>query len=133
MTQGQPDVDARGTAILVVDDNPANAKLARVLLAGEGYDMAVAADAEEALAALGRIHPQLILMDLQLPGMDGLELTRRLKADAATRDIIILAVTAYAMAGDEEKARRSGCDGYIPKPIDTRALPTIVARHLRRA
>ena len=69
-------------------------------------------------------------MDLQLPGMDGLELTRRLKADPATRDIIVLALTAYAMKGDEEKALAAGCDGYLPKPIDTRTLPGVVARYL---
>ncbi|MBI3911573.1 MAG: response regulator [Armatimonadetes bacterium] len=118
--------------ILIVDDNPVNLKLARVALAIEGYEVHTATDAEEALAALASVHPRLILMDIQLPGMDGLELTRRLKADPATRDIAILALTAYAMKGDEEKAMAAGCDGYIPKPIDTRALPDIIARHLAR-
>jgi CheY-like chemotaxis protein len=89
-----------------------------------------ATDAEEALGVLGSFHPRLTLMDLQLPGMDGLELTRRLKADPATRDIVVLALTAYAMKGDEQKALAAGCDGYIPKPIDTRTLPGVVASYL---
>ncbi len=69
-------------------------------------------------------------MDLQLPGIDGLELTRRLKADPATRDIKIIAVTAYAMKGDEDKALEAGCDDYVTKPIDTRALPGTIAKHI---
>ncbi|MES1172340.1 MAG: response regulator [Bacteroidota bacterium] len=115
------------TSILIVDDNPTNLKLVTYLLASRGYDVATAADAPSALAALAARRPRLILMDLQLPGMDGLELTRRLKADVATRDIVIVAVTAYAMKGDEERARSAGCDGYIAKPIDTRTLPKVVA------
>ena len=116
-----------GEPILIVDDNPTNLKLARVVLAGEGYEVRVAVDAEEAMAMLGGFHPRLILMDLQLPGMDGLTLTRLLKGDPATSDVTILALTAYAMKGDEEKARQAGCDGYITKPIDTRALPAVIA------
>jgi CheY-like chemotaxis protein len=71
-------------------------------------------------------------MDIQLPGIDGLELTRRLKADPSTRDIIILGLTAYAMKGDEERIRAAGCDGYIPKPIDTRVLPEVVKAYLSK-
>lgn len=119
-----------GEPILIVDDNPANLKLARVLLAGEGYEVRTAADAEEALAVLQSLKPRLILMDLQMPGMDGFELTRRLKADPAMRGTVILALTAYAMKGDEEKALAAGCDGYVAKPIDTRALPGVVATYL---
>ena len=118
-----------GEPILIVDDNPANLKLARVLLAGEGYDVRTAADAAEALAVLETFHPRLILMDLQMPGMDGFELTRHLKSVPAHRDVVILALTAYAMKGDEEKARTAGCDGYISKPIDTRSLPAQIAEH----
>lgn len=121
-----------GEPILIVDDNPANLKLARILLVGEGYDVRTAADAEEALVLLSTWHPRLILMDLQLPGMDGLELTRRLKADPSTQGIAILALTAFAMKGDEEKARAAGCDGYISKPVDTRALPGQVAGYLQK-
>jgi CheY-like chemotaxis protein len=116
--------------ILVVDDNPQNLKLVRVLLTLENYDVRSAGDAEEALRTLETFTPGLILMDLQLPGMDGLELTRRLKADPARRGILIVALTAYAMKGDEEKALAAGCDAYVSKPIDTRALCALVAAKL---
>jgi CheY-like chemotaxis protein len=119
-----------GNTILVVDDNPANADLASFILGKTGYDVHIAVDAIEAMALVAERSPKLIMMDLQLPGMDGLELTRRLKADPATRQIIIIALTAYAMKGDEERAREAGCDGYISKPIDTRALPGIVGDYL---
>ena len=118
--------------ILIVDDNPTNLKLARVLLAGEGYPVRTAGDAEEALAVLQTFRPRLILMDLQLPGMDGLELTRRLKAHPEFGSIVILALTAYAMKGDDEKALAAGCDGYIAKPLDTRTLPDVIRVHLER-
>ena len=118
--------------ILVVDDNPQNAKLARILLAGEGFDVRTTTDAEEALHVLDEFSPELILMDLQLPGMEGLELTRRLKADPARAHIVIIALTAYAMKGDYEKAIAAGCDGYVSKPIDTEELPRIVAEHIAR-
>lgn len=118
--------------ILIVDDNPVNLKLVRVLLTSEGYDVRTATDAEEALEILHTFHPRVILMDIQLPGMDGLELTTRLKANPDTRDIIILALTAYAMKGDDKKTLDAGCDGYIPKPIDTRTLPGVIAEYLRR-
>jgi CheY-like chemotaxis protein len=91
----------------VVDDNAHNLKLARVLLSGEGYDVRTAVDAEEALT-IDAFSPRLILMDLQLPVMDGLELTRRLKEDPKHRDVIIIALTAYAMKGDREKALKAG-------------------------
>jgi two-component system cell cycle response regulator DivK len=116
--------------ILVVDDNPSNTKLLAFILTARGYDVRTAADADEALALLREFRPRLILMDLQLPGMDGLTLTRQLKADPATREIIIIAATAYAMKGDEERARAAGCDGYVTKPIDTRQLPIVIARLL---
>ena len=120
-----------GEPILVVDDNPINLKLVRVLLSSEGYEVRSALDAEEAVEILRTFRPRLILMDLQLPGMDGYELTRLLKADAAMRDIAIFAVTSYAMKGDELLALDAGCDGYISKPIDTEALPKMIAAHLR--
>ena len=113
--------------VLIVDDNAQNLKLARVILAAAGYEIRTAKDAEEALETLATFSPALILMDLQLPGMDGLELTRHLKGDPARRHIRIMALTAYAMKGDEEKARAAGCDGYVAKPIDTDALPRLVA------
>jgi CheY-like chemotaxis protein len=121
-----------GEPILIVDDSPVNLKLTRVLLTVEGYQVRTATDAEDALHVLQTFHPRLVLMDLQLPGMDGLELTRRLKADAAWRNIVVLAVTASAMKGDKEKAEAAGCDGYVAKPIDTRTLPALVAQYLAR-
>lgn len=119
-----------GETILIVDDNPLNLKLARVVLSLEGFDVRTATDAEEALLLLKDVHPHLILMDIQLPGLDGLELTRRLKGDPATRDIIIVAITAYAMKGDDERALSAGCDGYISKPINTQTLPATVTSYL---
>jgi two-component system cell cycle response regulator DivK len=116
--------------ILVVDDNPMNLKLLRILLDGEDYEVRTANTGEEALAVVETFHPRLILMDIQLPGIDGLEVTRRLKAAPETRDIVILALTAYAMPGAEESARSAGCDGYIAKPIDTRTLPATVEHYL---
>lgn len=113
--------------ILIVDDNPLNLKLVRVLLTGEGYTVYTAADAPEALRLLDQITPDVILMDVQLPGMDGLELTRRIKTDPARSDIIILALTAYAMKGDDERARAVGADGYLVKPVDTRTLPDVIS------
>jgi CheY-like chemotaxis protein len=121
-----------GTIILIVDDNAANLKLARVVLAAEGYDVRTATDAEEALRVLSTISPRLVLMDIQLPDMDGLELTRRLKADSRYQDMVIVALTAYAMKGDDEKARKAGCDGYVTKPIDPETLPTLVSEFLAK-
>lgn len=120
-----------GEPILIVDDNPANLKLARVLLGSDGYDVRTASDAEEALAVLTDFRPDVILMDIQLPGMDGIELTRRLKADPKTRGIAILALTAYAMKGDEERMLAAGCDGYVSKPIDAKLLADQVAALIR--
>lgn len=119
--------------ILIVDDNPVNLKLVRVLLTGEGYEVRTAADAHEAMAILAEFKPRLILMDIQLPGMDGLALTRLLKANPATRDAVIIGLTAYAMKGDEERVLEAGCDGYVAKPIDTRTFPALVAQHLASA
>lgn len=118
--------------ILIVDDNPQNLKLARVVLSTSGFDVETAGDAEEALVMLDTFAPRLILMDIQLPGMDGLELTRQLKADPARKHIVVIALTAFAMKGDEDRARAAGCDGYITKPIHTVTLPQLVADHLKR-
>ena len=119
-----------GESILVVDDNAANRRLAQAVLERAGHDVHGVPDAERAVEAVESLHPNLILMDIQLPGIDGLELTRRLKADPATRDIVILATTAYAMPGDKVKATEAGCDGYVTKPIDVNALPEVVSKHL---
>jgi CheY-like chemotaxis protein len=121
-----------GERILIVDDNATNLKLVAYLMKANGYVVDTALDAEFALEAIRAHRPDVILMDIQLPGIDGLELTRRLKADPATRDIVIIAVTAYAMKGDQAKALQAGCDDYITKPIDTRTLPETIARHLAR-
>jgi CheY-like chemotaxis protein len=116
--------------ILIVDDNPSNTKLLAFLLSSKGYDIRTAASADEALAVIAQWRPRLILMDIQLPGMDGLALTRQLKADPATKEIAIVAATAYAMKGDEERALAAGCNGYLTKPIDTRRLPLDLERFL---
>jgi CheY-like chemotaxis protein len=118
--------------VLVVDDNPANLKLLRVALETEGYETACAIDADDAIRALQLRRPDLILMDVQLPGMDGLDLSRRLKADPTTHDIAIVAVTAYAMKGDRQKALDAGCDGYLTKPIDVLSLPNVIENFLGR-
>ena len=119
-------------SILVVDDNPTNLKLFTYLLALPGYDVTTAGNAEEALQVLANIKPELILMDLQLPDIDGLTLTRRLKQDPAFSGTIIVAVTASAMKGDEEKARAAGVDGYMTKPLEKRAFRAMVEHYLKR-
>lgn len=119
--------------ILIVDDNSINLKLAADVLKFEGHSVARAGDAEEAQEVLKHVQPNLILMDIQMPGMDGLTLARLLKANPAYQHILIVALTAFAMKGDEEKARKAGCDGYITKPIETRKLPGQVAEILAGA
>jgi len=121
-----------GERILIVDDNPINLKLARVVLASEGYLVETANDAEEALTRLEQLEPALILMDLQLPGMDGLTLVRKLRDDAHWNSTWIVALTAYAMKGDEEKALAAGCDGYVTKPFGPDTLLGVVAGFLAR-
>lgn len=116
--------------ILVVDDNSTNLKLVSDVLQFDGYLILQASDAESAQEIIKNTPPDLILMDIALPGMDGLTLTRLLKANETTRHIIVIALTAFAMKGDDAKARDAGCDGYITKPIDTRTLPNAVADYL---
>ena len=116
--------------ILVVEDNLQNRKLVCDLLMVKGYDICEASTAEVALQMVRDQAPDLILMDVQLPGMDGLTLTSKLREDPATRDIIIIALTASAMKDNHEKGLQAGCDGYITKPIDTRAFPNTIARFL---
>lgn len=108
--------------ILLIEDNEANTMLASALLQRDGFGVEVASSAAEAKERLRATTPELILMDLQLPGEDGLTLTRELKADPATAGIPIVALTAHAMAGDRERALAAGCAGYIPKPLDTRTF-----------
>lgn len=120
------------TRLLAVDDNELNLKLLVVLLTAHGYDVVTAVDAASTFAALAEFTPALILLDLQLPEVDGFEIARRLKADPATREIPIIAVTAFAMKGDEERARAAGCDEYVRKPIDIAELPKLLTRVLTR-
>ena len=124
----------KGNAIiLVVEDNEANQLLARAVLELEGFTVEVAGSAIEAREALRDGAPALILMDIQLPGEDGLSLTRTLKADPATAAIPVVALTAHAMTGDREVALEAGCAGYIAKPIDTRTFGFEVRQFLARA
>ena len=116
--------------ILVVEDNEANQMLVRAVLEMEGYRVELAGSADEALEQLRDSPPDLILMDVQLPGEDGLSLTRRIKADPATCAIPVVALTAHAMTGDRELALNAGCAGYISKPIDTRTFGLQVTQYL---
>ena len=116
--------------ILVVDDAPVNLKLTDLLLRKEGFQVHATSDAEQALTLLRSLHPDLILVDIQLPGMSGLELTRRIKQDSKTRDIVVVALTACAMKGDDNLAFAAGCDGYITKPIETLTLGRKVREYL---
>ena len=104
--------------ILLVEDNPVNRRLAEFLLRSQGYQVREATSAQEAFEILQTEHPDLIVMDIQLPGMDGLEATKKLKEQPSTADIPVVAVTSYAMKGDREKALAAGCAGYVTKPID---------------
>ncbi len=116
--------------ILVVEDNPANMRFAVFLLQSAGYEVLSATNAEAALALARDSQPDLILMDIQLPGMDGLEATMVLKASAATRRIPVIALTALAMKGDETRIRAAGCTGYIAKPSRYREVLDHIATHL---
>lgn len=116
--------------ILVVDDNAINVELLLHLLESHGHVVQAAYDAFAALDAVRQERPGLILMDMQMPGMNGYDLTRHLKSDPATAAIPIIAVTSYALSGDRQTALSAGCDDHISKPIDTRALPGIVARFI---
>jgi CheY-like chemotaxis protein len=121
---------ATDATILVIDDDLANLALAQALLQAEGFQVRVAMDAASAFQGLKTCTPSLILMDIQLPEVDGWELTRRLKADPATRGIPVIAITAFGKTGDGEKARKAGFVEFLSKPISTRDLPAIVRRHL---
>ena len=118
--------------ILVIEDNDRNRKLVKILLEAKNYEVIEAKTGEEALAYLQDDKPDLILLDIQLPNMDGLTLTRMLRSNQETKDIPIVAVTAYAMKGDKERVLDAGCDAYISKPIDTRELPVIVANFIEK-
>ena len=121
----------RADVILVVEDNLANQLLVEALLQGRGYLVRFASSAPEALASIELERPDLILMDVQLPGQDGLSLTRQLKADPANESIRIVAVTAHAMVGDRQLSLDAGCIGHITKPFDTKVLSEQIAGFLR--
>ena len=104
--------------VLIIDDNAMNQELSSVLLKRDGIEVATALDAESALSQVASFQPDLVLMDIQLPNTDGLQLTRQLRADPAQRNLVIVAFTAYAMKGDEERMLAGGCDGYLSKPVD---------------
>jgi len=116
--------------ILVVEDNPVNMRLVRLLLRTHGYAVAEATTGQEALTYLRSARPDLILLDMQLPGLDGFTLAAMLKSDAHTRAIPLVAVTAYAMKGDAERVLAAGCDAYLSKPIDDAALTKVIERCL---
>ena len=118
--------------ILVVEDNATNMKLSTFLLESADYTVLAATNAEIGLALAREGHPDLILMDIQLPGMDGLQATALLKAGEDTRDIPVIALTALAMKGDEERILAAGCDGYIAKPLDYKNFLAVVAQRLAR-
>ena len=116
--------------ILVVEDQPDNRQIIRDMLAGTGYEITEAENGEEALAAIAKQRPDLILMDIQLPIMDGYAATRRIKNDPALKSIPIIAVTSYALSGEEKKAREAGCDDYVPKPYSPRQLVAKIWQYL---
>ncbi len=121
---------AEPARILVVEDNPMNLELVRDILTAEGYEVIEAADGATGVAVAVLEKPALILMDLQLPGLDGLEATRQIRADPALKDVPIVAVTAHAMKGDDEKALAAGCDGFVAKPIQVRDFVATVRKFL---
>lgn len=118
--------------ILIVEDDPASRRLLEMALRPKDYILLKAADGAEALDMALREHPDLILLDMQLPGLDGLEVTRSLRHNPAFKQTPIICVTAYAMMGDQEKVLDAGCDVYLAKPIDTRKLPELVAEMLHQ-
>jgi len=116
--------------ILIVEDNPRNMRLLEMTLRGKGYNLLKATDGEEALDMAMREQPDLIIMDIQLPKLSGLEVTRKLRKIPAFSHTPIIALTAYAMKGDKERTIDAGCDAYVSKPINTRELPGMIAQML---
>ena len=116
--------------ILVVEDQEDNRQILRDLLGNAGYELTEAENGEEAIAAVAKRRPDLILMDIQLPVMDGYTATRRIRTNPDLKSVPIIAVTSYALAGDEDKARAAGCDGYVSKPYSPRDLLAKVRAYL---
>jgi two-component system cell cycle response regulator/two-component system cell cycle response regulator DivK len=117
--------------VLIIEDNPLNMELATDLLVAHHFQVWQACTAEDGLRLARALIPDLVLVDLSLPGMDGLSATKALRNDSATREIKIVALTAHAMRGDEEMAIRAGCDGYLTKPINTRSFPRQISDFIR--
>lgn len=116
--------------VMLVEDNPMNSRLVEYVLERDDFSVIVMASAEDAIRAAAEDPPDIMLMDIQLPGMDGLEATRLLKKNPITAKIPIVAITAHAMTGDKERIRAAGCEGYISKPINTRELADTVRKYL---
>jgi two-component system, cell cycle response regulator DivK len=116
--------------ILVVEDQPDNRQIIRDMLVATDYELTNVVNGEQALAAVAKQRPDLILMGIQLPIMDGYEVTRRIRADPALRSIPIIAVTSYALNGEEQTARAAGCDDYVPKPYSPRQLLAKIRQYL---
>ncbi|MYB94271.1 response regulator [Candidatus Poribacteria bacterium] len=134
-TENPPPADGQTETpkrILVIEDQELNRKVVRIVLQSKGYTVVEATDAVEALASLEDAIPQLILMDIALPGQSGEDLTKRIKANLAWVEIPIIALTAAAMSGDKERILKAGCDDYLSKPIDIKVLVERVETHLRR-
>lgn len=118
--------------IFIVEDNPDSRELVVKILKAKGYGIIEAVDGEEALMKLKEQRPDLILMDISIPKIDGYEVTRRIKRDDCLKDVPVIALTAHAMKGDREKALEAGCDGYIAKPFSVRELPRLIESFLKR-
>jgi CheY-like chemotaxis protein len=127
---GGPKFGMAGEKILIVEDNEVNRRLAEFLLRSQGYQVREAANAQEAFGMIKTERPNLIVMDIQLPDMDGLEATKKIKEQPETANIPVVAVTSYAMKGDREKALAAGCVGYITKPINKATFILEIASHL---
>ena len=118
--------------VLIVEDNPVNLRLAQFLLEKKGFSVRKATSGAECLAEMNRELPDIVLMDIQLPGEDGLAVTRKIRSDARMAGVVVVALTAHAMAGDREKILGAGCDGYIAKPVDPQGLAAEVSRYLQQ-
>jgi CheY-like chemotaxis protein len=118
--------------VLIVEDNPVNLRLAQFLLEKRGFSVRKATTGAECLTEMTRELPDIVLMDIQLPGEDGLAVTRKIRSDPRMAAVVVVALTAHAMAGDREKILAAGCDGYIAKPVDPQGLPSEVSRYLKQ-
>jgi two-component system cell cycle response regulator DivK len=120
-----------GKTVLLVEDNPHNRKIFSGMLAHAGFRVVEAVDGNEAMSKVASEKPNLVLMDLSIPGIDGWECTRRIKGDPATKDTPVIALTAHAMRGDEERAQAAGCDGYLSKPVSPKKVVEVVKKYLK--